>query len=276
MSEEVSLVYAQIEECIATWGISFLAEWDLLVFLYRHQNCLLTVEQISSLLGYGAPAVGRALRALGMADLVRYSRSSHGILLNRLAVSVDEALQNRFELLLSLLKKPLARGLIARRLGRPTERSPAHLKGSSTVDLRMCSSEFDRVLWGNIIGEIELGFAFLDLGRAEFFHGDSRQGSHRLNDAKVALLTARRTLEAVTSSEQRKHLGLRVNQLKLAVKTYDLLLVYGSDLGCFPTEKQFGSHVTLTPHKPTSAGKPVKEKKRNRKLQTIGKERLDF
>src|SRR3984957_16812128 len=31
----------------------------------------------------------------------------------------------------------------------------------------------------------------------------------------------------------------------------------------FPTEKQFVSHVTLAPHRPTSGGKPVKKKKRN-------------
>jgi transposase len=42
-----------------------------------------------------------------------------------------------------------------------------------------------------------------------------------------------------------------------------VLSEYGPDLSRFPTEKQFVSHVTLAPHKPTSAGKPVKKKKRN-------------
>jgi len=37
---------------------------------------------------------------------------------------------------------------------------------------------------------------------------------------------------------------------------------YGPDLSRFPTEKQFVSHVTLAPHKPTSGGKAVKKKKR--------------
>ena len=31
----------------------------------------------------------------------------------------------------------------------------------------------------------------------------------------------------------------------------------------FPTEKEFVSHVTLAPHRPTSGGKPVKKKRRN-------------
>jgi transposase len=37
---------------------------------------------------------------------------------------------------------------------------------------------------------------------------------------------------------------------------------YGPDLSRFPTEKQFVSHITLAPHKPTSGGKAVKKKKR--------------
>lgn len=50
----------------------------------------------------------------------------------------------------------------------------------------------------------------------------------------------------------------------LGVETVQVVLSeYGPDLSRFPTEKQFVSHVTLAPHKPTSAGKPVKHKKRN-------------
>jgi transposase len=41
-----------------------------------------------------------------------------------------------------------------------------------------------------------------------------------------------------------------------------VLSEYGPDLSRFPTEKQFVQHATLAPHKPTSAGKVVKKKKR--------------
>lgn len=41
-----------------------------------------------------------------------------------------------------------------------------------------------------------------------------------------------------------------------------LLSEYGPDLSRFPTEKQFLSHLTLVPKKPTSGGKPLKKKKR--------------
>jgi transposase len=50
----------------------------------------------------------------------------------------------------------------------------------------------------------------------------------------------------------------------IGVGTVEVVLSeYGPDLSRFPTEKQFVSHVTLAPHRPTSGGKPVKKKKRN-------------
>jgi hypothetical protein len=48
------------------------------------------------------------------------------------------------------------------------------------------------------------------------------------------------------------------------VKTVDVVLSeYGPVLSRFPSEKEFVSHATLAPHRPTSAGKPVKKKKRH-------------
>jgi DNA-binding MarR family transcriptional regulator len=125
VSEDSSLINTQIDGCLATWGISFLEEWDLLVFLHRHRNSLLTVEQISLLLGSGTSAVSQALRTLETAGLVRRSRSSRGIRFNRLVASVDAARQDCFELLMDLLKKPLVRDRLARRLAR----APATVRG---------------------------------------------------------------------------------------------------------------------------------------------------
>jgi len=49
----------------------------------------------------------------------------------------------------------------------------------------------------------------------------------------------------------------------IGVETVQAVLSeYGPDLSRFPTEKQFVQHITLAPHRPTSAGKPVKKKKR--------------
>lgn len=49
----------------------------------------------------------------------------------------------------------------------------------------------------------------------------------------------------------------------IGVETVQVVLSeYGPDLSRFPTEKQFVQHVSLAPHKPSSAGKPVRKKKR--------------
>lgn len=50
----------------------------------------------------------------------------------------------------------------------------------------------------------------------------------------------------------------------IGVETVQVILSeYGPDLSRFPTEKEFVSHVTLAPHRPTSAGKPVRKRRRN-------------
>ena len=57
----------------------------------------------------------------------------------------------------------------------------------------------------------------------------------------------------------------------IGVETVQVVLSeYGPDLSRFPTEKQFVKHVTLAPHKPTSAGRPVKKKKRNSASSRVG------
>lgn len=49
----------------------------------------------------------------------------------------------------------------------------------------------------------------------------------------------------------------------VGVKTVEVVLSeYGPVLSRFPSEKEFVSHATLAPHRPTSGGKPVKKKKR--------------
>jgi len=49
----------------------------------------------------------------------------------------------------------------------------------------------------------------------------------------------------------------------IGVETVQVVLSeYGPDLSKFPSERQFGQHVTLAPHKPMSGGKRVQKKKR--------------
>ena len=50
----------------------------------------------------------------------------------------------------------------------------------------------------------------------------------------------------------------------IGVETVQVVLSeYGADLSRFPSEKEFVSHVTLAPRRPTSGGKPVRKKRRN-------------
>jgi DNA-binding transcriptional ArsR family regulator len=106
----------QLDECLDTWGISFLGEWDLLVFLKRHLTSLSTVEQISRLLGYGKPVVVEALEKMEQAGLVRPSRASQSARFYQLVASVDPSRQGSFELLLKLIEDPIVRGMVARKL----------------------------------------------------------------------------------------------------------------------------------------------------------------
>lgn len=50
----------------------------------------------------------------------------------------------------------------------------------------------------------------------------------------------------------------------IGVETVQVVMSeYGADLSRFPSEKEFVSHVTLAPHRPTSGGKPVRKKRRS-------------
>ena len=59
--------------------------------------------------------------------------------------------------------------------------------------------------------------------------------------------------------------GVDITQIDaIGVETVEVVLSeYGPDLSCFPTEKQFVSHVTLAPRMLKSGGKPLKKKKPN-------------
>jgi predicted transcriptional regulator len=68
-----------IQECFKTLGISLFGDWDVLIFLYRHQFSLSSAEQIARLLGYTSQSVGDALNRLESQGLVQRSRFSQGV-----------------------------------------------------------------------------------------------------------------------------------------------------------------------------------------------------
>jgi DNA-binding MarR family transcriptional regulator len=67
-----------IHECLEDLGVSLLGDWDVLMFLYRHQFSLANADQIARLLGHPSKAVGEALERLESQALIQRSRSSQG------------------------------------------------------------------------------------------------------------------------------------------------------------------------------------------------------
>jgi hypothetical protein len=77
----------RIRECLTAIGISSPVEWDVLVFVCRHQASLANAEQISHMVGYPATLVHDALDNLESLKLLRRSKASNGMSLYRLVSS---------------------------------------------------------------------------------------------------------------------------------------------------------------------------------------------
>jgi hypothetical protein len=67
---------AEIDGWLHTLGITSRCQWDVLIFLYRHQTSLLGADVIARLLGYANDPVADALNTLEFLGLVERSRVS--------------------------------------------------------------------------------------------------------------------------------------------------------------------------------------------------------
>ena len=74
----------QVEGWLKTLGIASLCQWDVLVFLYRHQSSLVSAEHIARFLGYATTEVVAALDSLESSGLLERSRVSQGVRLYQL------------------------------------------------------------------------------------------------------------------------------------------------------------------------------------------------
>ena len=76
---------------VAGWlsalGVTSLCQWDVLVFLYRHQTTLLGTVDLARLLGYPSDSIVVALDVLASLDLVVRSRVSQGARLYQFSVA---------------------------------------------------------------------------------------------------------------------------------------------------------------------------------------------
>jgi hypothetical protein len=83
-------------------GISFLAEWDILTFIYRHGTSLAGAQQIAPLVGYDKASTCGLLEALAVRGLISRSRISHGVRLYRFVPFSDSSVQQSFESLVTV------------------------------------------------------------------------------------------------------------------------------------------------------------------------------
>jgi hypothetical protein len=94
---------AEVEGWLQTLGVKSLCQWDVLVFLYRHQTSLFDPEYFARLLGYKAAAVVTALDALRSLGLLACSRVSEGVRLYQFTAPTVPPRGHAFDQLLALV-----------------------------------------------------------------------------------------------------------------------------------------------------------------------------
>jgi len=109
----------QVEGWLNTLGIESLCQWDVLVFLDRHQSSLVNAEHIARFLGYATAEVVAALDSAEASGLVERSRVSQGVRLYELIAPADATRRDALKRLLTFVDshtRRLVRLLLARRL----------------------------------------------------------------------------------------------------------------------------------------------------------------
>jgi biotin operon repressor len=106
----------QVEDWLKTLGIESLCQWDVLVFLDRHQPSLVSAEHIARFLGYATAEVVAALDSLESSGLVEHSRVSRGVRFYQLTAPADPPRSDASERLMTLADNHTVRLLLARRL----------------------------------------------------------------------------------------------------------------------------------------------------------------
>ena len=112
---------SSIQECLKSLGLSLLCDWDVLIFLHRHQASLASAEHIAHLLGYSNKLVGDALDRLEAQQLVRRSRYSGGVRFYEcIAAAPGLAPESSFRSLATLAETRTGRLLIVKHLRQNT------------------------------------------------------------------------------------------------------------------------------------------------------------
>src|SRR5712692_5424130 len=105
----------QVEGWLKTLRIESLCQWDVLVFLDRHQPSLVSAEHIARFLGYAPAEVVAALDSLESSGLVMRSRVSQGVRLCQVTAPSVPARRDVLERLITLADSHTVRLLLTRR-----------------------------------------------------------------------------------------------------------------------------------------------------------------
>jgi DNA-binding MarR family transcriptional regulator len=106
----------QVEGWLKTLGIESLCQWDVLVFLDRHQSSLLSADRIALFLSYANAEIFAALDSMESSGLVERSRVSQGVRWYQLTAPADPTRRDALERLMTLADSHTVRLLLARRL----------------------------------------------------------------------------------------------------------------------------------------------------------------
>jgi DNA-binding MarR family transcriptional regulator len=79
----------EIAGWLKTLGVTSLCQWDVLVYLYRHQTTLLGAADLARLLGYPSDSIVVALDVLEALAFVTRSRVSQGARLYQFSILLD-------------------------------------------------------------------------------------------------------------------------------------------------------------------------------------------
>ena len=103
---------------LQTLGVASLCQWDVLIFLYRHQTTLLGTAELARLLGYASDSIVVALDVLESLALVTRSRVSQGARLYQFGLPFSSRRGAAFAQLQALAADRAGRVRVAQQLRR--------------------------------------------------------------------------------------------------------------------------------------------------------------
>jgi hypothetical protein len=130
MMQHENISDAEIDGWLKTLGITSLCQWDVLVFLYRHQASLVGADFISRLLGYASNSVVAALDVLEFLGLVERSRVSQIVRLYQFTVPSDPHQGDAWARLLAIASHRAGRVRLSKRLREGDQSDQARLQAA--------------------------------------------------------------------------------------------------------------------------------------------------